>query len=134
VLFIDTAACLPVEGRYTALPPSRSTDGRDTCRCELIAYVLGALLGLGWIRRTNSQPTGAARLSVAHVVKVARFVGSGASCMTPRGRLTRAGRLRSVGSTRIDEGATRHEMLMIDIETGPSATSPKWIDKGVVGG
>jgi hypothetical protein len=70
----------------------------------------------------------------AHVVKVARFVGSGASCMTPRGRLTRAGRLRSVGSTRIDEGATRHEMLMIDIETGPSATSPKWIDKGVVGG
>jgi hypothetical protein len=64
VLFIDTAACLPVEGRYTALPPSRSTDGKDTCRCELIAYVLGALLGLGWIRRTNSQPTGAARLSV----------------------------------------------------------------------
>jgi len=39
-----------------------------------------------------------------------------------------------VGTTRIDEGATRHEMLMIDIETGPSATSPKWIDKGVVGG
>jgi hypothetical protein len=37
VLFIDTAACLPVEGRYTALPLSRSTDGKDTCRCEPIA-------------------------------------------------------------------------------------------------
>ncbi len=39
-----------------------------------------------------------------------------------------------MGSTRIDEGATRLEMLVTDLETGPSATSPKWTDKGVVGG
>jgi hypothetical protein len=51
--------------------------------------------------------------------------------MTPWGRLTRVGRFTSVGMLDADLSGcdARLELLVTNVETGPSATSPKWIDK-----
>ncbi len=84
-----------------------------------------------WIRRTNSQPTGAARLSAG----TRREGGSprrqrGASCTTPRGRLARAGRLRSVGTLDADRGGCDPSRSPRDRSRDrPVGHVPEWIDK-----
>ena len=48
-----------------------------------------------------------------------------ASCMTSRGRLTPAGRVRSLGTLDADrEGPTRLEILATDVETTPIGHVP----------
>jgi len=84
-----------LKGPLSALPLSRSTDARDTRKCEPIALVA---------RRELQDASGSADPS-------------------------RESEERGHARTRIDEGATRLEILMTDVENTPIGHVPEWIDK-----
>jgi hypothetical protein len=81
----------------------------------------------------NQEPARQAQRAClrGRVVKVARFVGSavGAAGRLGSADPSRVSEEPGARSTRIDEGAARLEILVIDVETAPSATFLEWIDK-----